>query len=214
MSPLTFINRQIASFKLEHNVRCQADYEQAQTSIPSTGASSSSILDNKDPTSLRPAPSINPARAAMIAAGTASTISNRHDNRPAQNPDEAVRAAYAVRAAQASSGSRSSSAASLPKRQPALRPAIPSMQQYVADSARAGSSDSDIEFVGETKTAPLIEVGESYKPNELGKLAQKLSTLVNKGSEVVWTQKPGNAPRSLACKYGPGFSQDTQAGIM
>lgn len=75
-----------------------------------------------------------------------------------------------------------------------------------SDSGSAGADQSGV-------PPPPIEVGASYKANDLAKMAQKLSTYMNRGSEVAWTQKPGNAPRSLACRNGRGFHRDPLSQI-
>lgn len=159
---------------------------------------------------------MNAERAALIAQ-SANTSSSHSGTAPVAQSVDKIRAAYAARGVAASSGSRSSSNTSVPLFQNTLQPAPPIVAgaDQGVDSLASGGDDSHIEFAGEHEAppAPEIPIGGVYKPNDLAKLAQKLSTFVNKGSEVVWTQKPGNVPRALACKYGPGFKQDTSAGF-
>jgi hypothetical protein len=208
------VDRRITSFKLEHSARCQSDYEQALAASITSQINEQQPVQNGEAARLPPQPMINPARAAFIAK-SASTSSSRSENTPVVQPVDKIRAAYAAKGAAASSGSRSSSTTSAPPLRNTLQPAARIVAEQGRNFPASGGDDSDIEFVAEHEApaAPEIPIGALFKPNDLAKLAQKLSTFVNKGSEVVWTQKPGNVPRALACKYGPGFQQDMSAGF-
>lgn len=121
----------------------------------------------------------------------------------------------------ASSRTGSANSNSLPAGPSRLQPAAPIVESSERDRdnsaviADDSEEESEIKFVGEQEgpPAPVIEIGAKYPPNDLAKLAQKLSTYVNKGSEVVWTQKPGNVPRALACKNGSGYNKDPSSGV-
>lgn len=120
-----------------------------------------------------------------------------------------------------SASSRTASANSnpLPAGPSRLQPAAPILDSNGRDcdnravTADDSEEESQVKFVGEQEGPPVIKIGARYPPNDLAKLAQKLSTYVNKGSEVVWTQKPGNAPRALACKNGSAYNKDPNSVV-
>lgn len=178
--------RRVTSVKLEHSTRCQADYDESLLKTGSAQTHSQQSLQSRQADRTRAPRPIDRARAAWIANEDSAPSSSREASNSEDVPPQAQ-----------------------------LQPARPAQAEEFSDVAVSEHPDSDIEFVKETEQpdAPTIEIGSMHRPNDLAKLVQKLSTFVNKGSEVVWTQKPRNVPRALACKYGHGFKQDKSAGI-